>query len=209
MDSIPAWPRTDRWLPMMWQSIGDVFTERMGGSHWQRWNPCIQLAMERSKKDWMKTVGKQRDGRDKASPFAYLKFSPMNYISISIFIFMFYSSFITIWVCLTKIYKMTIACFILTISVGSTLTHVRFITWTTQCTCWLVVRSCVMPWYWATTFFGAITGDYESCEKVLFTISRTKFLAPLPGIVQVLSKLLVTSVPRIVQFGQLTVHLVA
>ena len=44
--------------------------------------------------------------------------------------------------------------------------------------------------------FGAITGDYESCEKVLFTISRTKFLAPLPGIVQVLSKLLVTSVPR-------------
>ncbi|QHO35277.1 hypothetical protein DS421_9g274160 [Arachis hypogaea] len=37
--------------------------------------------MERSKKDWMKTVGKQRDGRDKASPYAYLKFSPMNYIN--------------------------------------------------------------------------------------------------------------------------------
>ena len=26
--------------------------------------PNIQLAMERSKKDWMKTVGKQRDGRE-------------------------------------------------------------------------------------------------------------------------------------------------
>ena len=58
--------------------------------------PNIQLAMERSKKDWMKTVGKQRDGRDKASTYAYLKLSPMNYISTSIFIFMFYSSFISI-----------------------------------------------------------------------------------------------------------------
>jgi len=37
---------------------------------------------------------------------------------------------------------MTIACFKPTISMGSTLTHVRFITWTTQCTCWLVVRRC-------------------------------------------------------------------
>ena len=26
--------------------------------------PYIQLAMERSKKDWMKAVGKQRDGRE-------------------------------------------------------------------------------------------------------------------------------------------------
>ena len=105
--------------------------------------PNIQLAMERSKKDWMKTVGKQRDGRDKASPYTYLKFSPMNYISIFIFILCFiHKSFITIWVCLTEIYKMTIACFIPTISVGSTLTRIRFITWTTQCTCWLVVRSC-------------------------------------------------------------------
>ena len=51
----------------------------------------LKLAMERSKKDWMKTVGKQRDRRDKASSYAYLKFSPVNYISISIFIFMFYS----------------------------------------------------------------------------------------------------------------------
>ena len=53
--------------------------------------PYIQLAMERSKKDWMKTVGKQKDGRDKASPYAYLKFLPMNYISISI---LFYVLFI-------------------------------------------------------------------------------------------------------------------
>jgi len=122
--------------------------------------------MERSKKDWMKTVGKQRDGRDKASPFAYLKFSPMNYISISIFTLCFIRiSSITMWICLTKIYKVTIACFIPTISVGSTLTRVRFITWTTQCTCWLVVRSCVMPWYWTPSSLGFMTGDYESCEK--------------------------------------------
>ena len=53
-----------------------------------------------------------------------------------------YHNSITIWIYLTEIYKMTIACIKLTISVGSTLTHVRFITWTTQCTCWLVVRSC-------------------------------------------------------------------
>ena len=26
--------------------------------------PLLKLAMERSKKDWMKTVGKQRDGRE-------------------------------------------------------------------------------------------------------------------------------------------------
>ena len=89
LDSIPAWLRTDRWIAVSWQGALNISTERMGGNHWQRWNPCIQLVMERSKKDWMKTVGKQRDGRDKASPFAYLKFSPMNYISISIFIFMF------------------------------------------------------------------------------------------------------------------------
>ncbi|QHN93285.1 uncharacterized protein DS421_17g591380 [Arachis hypogaea] len=37
---------------------------------------------------------------------------------------------------------MTIACFKPTISVGLTLTHVKFITWTTQCTCWSVARSC-------------------------------------------------------------------
>ena len=130
-------------------------------------------------KGWMKTVGKQRDGRDQASLYAYLKFLPMNYISISIFIFMFYA-FITIpiWVCLTKIYKVTIACFIPTISVGSTLTRVRFITWTTQCTCWLVVRSCdkelrlqlCVPCWWRHWWSQ---------------ISCTKFLAPLPRIVRV------------------------
>ena len=89
--------------------------------------PYIQLAMERSKKDWIKAVGKQRFGRNTTPPYTYLKFPPMNYISISIFNFMFYS-FITIpiWVCLTKIYKVTIACFRSTISVGSTLTHVRY-----------------------------------------------------------------------------------
>ena len=145
--------------------------------------PNIQLAMERSKKDWMKTVGKQRDGRDKASPYAYLKFSPMNYISISIFILCFiHKSSITIWICLTEIYKMTIACFIPTISVGSTLTRVRFITWTTQCTCWLVVRSCekeLRLWTCVLSFFGAVTKEW------IITISCTKFLAPLPGIVRV------------------------
>ena len=51
--------------------------------------PYIQLAMERSRKDWMKTAGKQRFRGTKASPYAYLKFSPMNYISIFIFILCF------------------------------------------------------------------------------------------------------------------------
>jgi len=46
--------------------------------------PNIQLAMEMSMNDWMKAVEKQRFRRNKASPYAYLKFSPMNYISISI-----------------------------------------------------------------------------------------------------------------------------
>ncbi|QHO34853.1 Photosystem I P700 chlorophyll a apoprotein [Arachis hypogaea] len=44
----------------------------------------ISRAVTGSKKDWMKTVGKQRDGRDKASSYAYLKFPPMNYITIAI-----------------------------------------------------------------------------------------------------------------------------
>ena len=102
--------------------------------------------MERSKKDWMKTVGKQRDGRE--GIFIRLSEVPTNELHKYLYLyFMFYLSFnyqssITIWIRLTEIYKMTIACFKPTISVGSTLTHVRFITWTTQCTCWLVVRSC-------------------------------------------------------------------
>ncbi|QHO19243.1 uncharacterized protein DS421_11g327190 [Arachis hypogaea] len=41
----------------------------------------IKPAMERSKTDWMKIAGKQRFRGTKASPFAYLKFSPMNYIN--------------------------------------------------------------------------------------------------------------------------------
>ena len=49
--------------------------------------PYIKLAMERSRNDWMKIAGKQRFRGTKASLFAYLKFSPMNYISISILIF--------------------------------------------------------------------------------------------------------------------------
>ena len=97
-DSIPTWLRTDRWIVVPWQGALNIFTERMGGSHWQRWNPCIQLAMERSKKDWMKTVGKQRDGRNTASPYAYLKFPLLIYISISIpfyFIYLYLSNLIT------------------------------------------------------------------------------------------------------------------
>ena len=46
----------------------------------------IKLAIERSKIDWMKIAGKQRFRGTKASLFAYLKFSPMSYISISILI---------------------------------------------------------------------------------------------------------------------------
>ena len=64
-----------------------IFTERMKSSHWQWWCPYIKPAMERSRTDWMKTAGKQRFRRTKASLYAYLKFSPMNYISTSILIF--------------------------------------------------------------------------------------------------------------------------
>ena len=46
--------------------------------------PYIQLAMERIRTGWMKTAGKQRIRGTKASLYAYLKFSPMIYISISI-----------------------------------------------------------------------------------------------------------------------------
>ena len=53
--------------------------------------PNIQLAMERSMNDWMKTIGKQKFRRNKASSYAYLKFPLMNYISISI---LFYVLFI-------------------------------------------------------------------------------------------------------------------
>ena len=45
--------------------------------------------MERSKTDWMKTAGKQRFRGTKASLCAYLKFSPMIYISISILILLY------------------------------------------------------------------------------------------------------------------------
>ena len=114
--------------------------------------------------------------------------------------FMFYSYFnyqfsITIWIRLTEIYKMTIACFIPTISVGSTLTHVRFITWTTQCTCWLVVRNCDRVWFTfkSSKSFGAIVDDHNFVHQVFgtvagewtITISCTMFLAPLLGIVRV------------------------
>ena len=51
--------------------------------------PYIQLAMERSKKDWVKAVGEQASLSHTVSPFAYLKVSSMNYISISIFILCF------------------------------------------------------------------------------------------------------------------------
>ena len=52
--------------------------------------PYIQLAMERSMKDWMKTAGKQRFRGTKASLYTYLKFSPMNYISIFILIYVLF-----------------------------------------------------------------------------------------------------------------------
>ena len=131
MDPIPTWVRTDRWLAVRWQRIWTIFTERTDGSHWQRWSPNIQLAMERSMNDWMKAIGKQRFRRSKASPYAYMKFSPMNCISISILFYVWFRSFnyqnpITIWIRLTEIYKMTIASFKPKISVGLTLTHVRY-----------------------------------------------------------------------------------
>ena len=85
------------------------------------------------------------------------------------------------------IHKVAIACFIPTISVGSTLTRVKFITWTTQYTCWLVVRSCVYAMVLNTKFldsspgiisvvksidhnfvhqvFGAVAGDCSSLDN--------------------------------------------
>ena len=38
-----------------------------------------------------------------------------------------------------------------------------------------------MPWYWTTKFLGFMTGDYESCEKVLFTISRHQVFGAVAG----------------------------
>ena len=52
--------------------------------------PYIKLAMERSRTDWMKTAGKQRFKGTKASLYAYLKFSLMNYISISILVYVLF-----------------------------------------------------------------------------------------------------------------------
>ena len=79
--------------------------------------PYIQLAMERSKKDWMKTVGKQRDGRDQASP----KPQPvLHYCKTSIYFMFFHFSQLNLRIIgiLTKSYKITIDCFKPTISVG-------------------------------------------------------------------------------------------
>ena len=53
--------------------------------------PNIKLGRERSMNDWMKAIEKQKFRRNKASSYAYLKFSLMNYISISI---LFYVLFI-------------------------------------------------------------------------------------------------------------------
>jgi len=47
--------------------------------------PYIQLAIERSDKDWIKAVGKQRFGRNTAPPYTYLKFPSLNYMSNSLF----------------------------------------------------------------------------------------------------------------------------
>ena len=144
-----------------------IFTERTGG-HWQRW--CLTNSLP-----W-KVVGRigwrQQESRDKKNESISIRLSEIltnelhKYLYPSLyFLYVFnYQFTITIWICLTEIYKVTIACFKPTISVGSTLTHVRFITWTTQCTCWLVVRS---------------------CDKVCELLPSTKFLAPLPGIVWV------------------------
>ena len=53
-------------------------------------NPYTKLAMERSKKDWMKTVGKQRDGRE--GIFMRLSEVPTNelhkYLYLYLYVFM-------------------------------------------------------------------------------------------------------------------------
>ena len=92
--------------------------------------PNIKLAMERSMNDWKKAIGKQRFKGNKASSYAYLKSTNELHKYLYLY-FMFYSSFnyqssITIYICLTEIYKVTIACFKPTVSVGSTISHVRY-----------------------------------------------------------------------------------
>ena len=80
--------------------------------------------MERSKKDWMKTVGKQRFRRwsiSKPQPILHYCKTSNHFM-----FFCFSQSILIIPDILTKIYKITIACFKPTISVGSTLTHVRY-----------------------------------------------------------------------------------
>ena len=151
--------------------------------------PNIQLAMERSMKDWVKTVGKQRFRRKKSISICLSEIltNELHKYLYLIFCYLYfnYQNPITIWICLTEIYKMTIACFKPTISVGSTLTHVRFITWTTQCTCWLVVSKLWMKndllrrayrvsgaVAWDHNFvhqvFGAVAGDCSSLDNWRF-----------------------------------------
>ena len=197
-DSIPTWLRTDRWLAVLWQSIG-TFSLR-------GWD----VAIDNGDAQHTACHRKEYEGLDEGSRKAEIQ----KELSISIRLFEILSNDLhkyfypysinyysktplSIYICLTEICKVTIACFIPTISVGSTLTRVRFITWTTQYTCWLVERSCEL-WYWHHVF-GAITREWKAItfakwNNKWITISSTKFLAPLPGIVE---------------FGQLTVHLVA
>ena len=54
--------------------------------------PYIQLAMEKSKKDGVKAVGKQAFLSHTVSPFACLKFSPMNLHKYSYPFYLFYLS---------------------------------------------------------------------------------------------------------------------
>ena len=105
--------------------------------------PYIKLAMERSRKDWMKTAGKQKFRGTKASLYAYLKFSPMIYISISILILLLlFENSITIWYPpdwdLQDDHSL-----LHTNNLRGIDPYSRKVYYLeTQCTCWLVVRSC-------------------------------------------------------------------
>ena len=170
----------------------DHFHKRMGCSHWQRWCPYIKPAIERSKTDWMKTAGKQRFRGMKASLYAYLKFSPMIYISVSILILVLTSKTpLLFYIGLTEIYKVTIACFIPTISVGSTLTHVRF--------------------YYLDDPVHLLVSCAKLWNRIKNMNVRIELLAPLPR--KEWSRFRTPSFWRhcrgLFEFGQLTVHLVA
>ncbi|QHO01679.1 Uroporphyrinogen decarboxylase 1 [Arachis hypogaea] len=71
------------------------------------------------------------------------------------------------------------ACFKPTITMGSTLTHIRFITWTTQCTCWSAARSCeksVGSRFRAPSFWRHCWGLFEFGQLTVHLVAQIRSL---------------------------------